>query len=142
MRERSTLMGKHTLAFAFAVSFAPNVSRNAFSTAFLRSNGLAHRSSGVFFRPVMVDPRLVQPATALALMYSVTRRASSSAVMLNPIRRTKGMRVCSHCPGVYDHTYATLNIEVLVVYGSCVALNVLHRGCKAKKSETCLRQYI
>lgn len=89
----------------------------------------------------MVEPRFVHPATALVLMYSVTRVASSSAVMLNPIREIQRHESMQANAKGHDHTDATLNIEVLAVYGSCVALNVLHRGCKAKKSETCLRQH-
>lgn len=48
-----------------AVSLAPNVSKKTFSTAFLISTGLAHRTSDNDFTPVIVAPRFAHPVTVL-----------------------------------------------------------------------------
>ena len=55
-------------SFARASSLLPKVSTKTFSTVFFSSSGLAHRRSGVFFKPPITELRLAHPEMAFAEM--------------------------------------------------------------------------
>src|ERR1700761_9621008 len=100
-----------TFPLGFAVSLAPNLSLNTFSTAFLTSSAFAQRRSGMFFTPLITCPRLAHPVTAADVMYLATWLSSSSTDILNPAPRISSSR--KHAPTQPTHTTALIKVCVV-----------------------------